>query len=193
MKRLLPLLALFGLFQTSALYSAAKDARIVIASEAGAKLDSDVTTGGGTDDTELIQSILDRAPKLGSLKLIVDGPILVKGLKVHSNTTVECLGSGSGFFLADHADQPLIRNADPSATERKNHNITFLGGTYNGNSAKQTHITLSTKLPPGQNWTVAFAMYGVEQVTLRDVAIVDMTTLAVQFANWRRVTCENEG
>ena len=72
------------------------DARIVIASEAGAKLDSDVTKGGGTDDTALIQSILDRAPKLGSLKLVVDGAILVKGLKVHSNTTIECLNRGCG-------------------------------------------------------------------------------------------------
>ena len=72
------------------------DARIVIASEAGAKLDSDVTKGGGTDDTALIHSILDRAPKLGSLKLVVDGAILVKGLKVHSNTTIECLNRGCG-------------------------------------------------------------------------------------------------
>jgi hypothetical protein len=31
------------------------EARVVIASEAGAKLDSDVTKGGGTDDTALIQ------------------------------------------------------------------------------------------------------------------------------------------
>ncbi|NBY36001.1 MAG: hypothetical protein EBQ59_00890 [Verrucomicrobia bacterium] len=115
------------------------DSRIFIASEAGAKLDSNVTTGGGTDDTALIQGILDRAPKLGSLKLVVDGAILVKGLKVYSNTTIECLTSNCGFFLADHADQPIIRNADPSAKERKNRNITFLGGTYNGNSAKQTH------------------------------------------------------
>ena len=53
--------------------------RIIIASEAGAKLDSDVTKGGGTADTALIQGILDRAPKLGSLKLVVDGAILVKG------------------------------------------------------------------------------------------------------------------
>ena len=41
--------------------------RIIVASEAGAKLDSDVNKGGGTDDTALIQSILDRAPKLGTL------------------------------------------------------------------------------------------------------------------------------
>ncbi len=190
-KRFLPLLALFGLFQTSALYSAANDAHIVIASEAGAKLDSDVTKGGGTDDTELIQSILDRAPKLGSLKLIVDGPVLVKGLQVHSNTIIECIGSGSGFFLADHADQPIIRNSDPSATERKNRNIAFLGGTYNGNSTKQAKLSITTKLAPGKNWPVGIAMYGVEQVTMRDLTVVDMTTIAVHFSNWRHVTCQN--
>ncbi|MCX6934335.1 MAG: TIM barrel protein, partial [Verrucomicrobia bacterium] len=134
---LLTVLLLAPLVASQAAPSA--DARIVVASEAGAKLDSDVNKGGGTDDTALIQSILDRAPKLGSLKLVVDGAILVKGLKVHSNTTIECIGSGSGFFLADHSDRPIIRNADPSATERKNRNLTFLGGTYNGNGAKQAH------------------------------------------------------
>jgi hypothetical protein len=82
-----PLIAL--LFAPLAALHAAPstDARIVIASESGAKLDSDVIKGGGTDDTALIQGILDRAPKLGSLKLVVDGPILVTGLTVHSNTS----------------------------------------------------------------------------------------------------------
>ena len=125
------------------------DARIVVASEAGAKLDSDVNKGGGTDDTALIQGILDRAPKLGSLKLIVDGAILVRGLKVHSNTTIECLSSACGFFLADHSDQPIFINADPSRTERKNQNIAFLGGTYNGNSANQTPHTSKQNSKPG--------------------------------------------
>ncbi|MFM9166965.1 MAG: hypothetical protein ACKOQ9_01370 [Verrucomicrobiota bacterium] len=46
------------------------DSHIIIASEAGAKLDSDVVKGGGTDDTALIQCILDCAPQLGSLKLV---------------------------------------------------------------------------------------------------------------------------
>jgi hypothetical protein len=192
MKTTLTLLTALLLAPLAAVHAApSADARIVIASEAGAKLDSDVNKGGGTDDTALIQAILDRAPKLGSLRLIVDGAILVKGLKVHSNTTIECLTSDCGFFLADHVDQPIVRNADPSATERKNHNITFLGGTYNGNSAKQTGIGSFAKLPPGKNWANAFALYGVEQVTLRDVTIKDASAMAVQFSNWRRVTCEN--
>jgi hypothetical protein len=186
MKSTLPLLAALLLAPLAALRAApSPNSHIVIASEAGAKLDSNVTTGGGTDDTALIQSILDRASKLGSLKLIVDGPILVAGLKVHSNTTIECLGSGSGFFLADHSDQPIIRNADPSLTERKNRNISFLGGTYNGNGAKQAHDV------PGRGWMTGFGLFGVEQVTFRDVTIKNATTFAVHMTNWERAVFEN--
>ena len=100
MKHTLTLLTALLLASLTALHAAPPDARIVIASEAGAKLDSDVTKGGGTDNTALIQGILDRAPQLGSLKLVVDGAILVTGLKVHSNTTIECLNRACGFFLA---------------------------------------------------------------------------------------------
>jgi len=186
MKPTLTLLAALLLAPLAALQAApSTNTRIIIASEAGAKLDSDINKGGGTDDTALIQSILDRAPKLGSLKLIVDGAILVKGLKVHSNTTIECLGSGSGFFLADHSDQPIIRNADPSRTERKNRNITFLGGTYNGNGAQQAHDV------PERGWMTGFALFGVEQVTFRDVAIMNTTTFALLMTNWQRAVFEN--
>jgi hypothetical protein len=115
------------------------NSRIIIASESGAKLDSDVTQGGGTDDTALIQSILDRAPKLGTLKLIVDGPILVTGLKVHSNTTIECLNRACGFYLADNSNRPLIANATPQPEGRADRNFSFLGGTYNGNAEHQEH------------------------------------------------------
>jgi len=186
MKPTLTLLTVLLLAPLVALQAApSADARIVVASEAGAKLDSDVNKGGGTDDTALIQSILDRAPKLGSLKLIVGGAILVKGLKVHSNTTIECPTKDCGFFLADHCDQPIIRNADPSLTERRNRNLTFLGGTYNGNGAKQAHDV------PGRGWTTGFALFGVEQVKFRDVTIRNTATFALLMTNWERAVFEN--
>jgi len=186
MKPTLTLLTVLLLAPLAALQAApSTNTRIIVASEAGAKLDSDVNKGGGTDDTALIQGILDRAPKLGSLKLIVDGAILVRGLKVHSNTTIECLGSGSGFFLADHSDQPIIRNADPSRTERKNRNLTFLGGTYNGNGAKQAHDV------PGRGWMTGFALFGVENVTFRDLTIKNAATFALLMTNWQRAVFEN--
>ena len=186
MKPTLAFLAALLLAPLAALHAApSANAHIVIASEAGAKLDSDVNKGGGTDDTALIQSILDRAPKLGSLKLIVDGAILVRGLKIHSNTTIECLTSDCGFFLADHSDQPIIRNADPSRTERKNRNLTFLGGTYNGNGAKQAHNV------GAGGWVTGFALFGVEQVTFRDVTIRSAATFALLMTNWERAVFEN--
>ena len=163
----------------------ATDARIVIASEAGAHLDSDVNKGGGTDDTALIQAILDRAPKLGALKLVVDGAILVKGLKVHSNTTIECLNRDCGFFLADHSDQHIIRNANQRPAGREDRNISFIGGTYNGNALNQK------RSDPTLGLISAFSLHGVEQLLLRDVSITDMRTYAVHLSNWRRVVFEN--
>jgi hypothetical protein len=159
--------------------------RIIIAGEAGAKLDSDVTKGGGTDDTALIQDILDRAPKFGTLKLVVDGPIRVSGLKVHSNTTIECLNRACGFYLADNSNRPLIANATPQPEGRADRNLSFLGGTYNGNAEHQEHTTKE------HGWTTAFALHGVEQMLFRDVSITNARTFAVYLTNWRRVVFEN--
>ncbi|HUT89000.1 MAG TPA: sulfatase-like hydrolase/transferase [Thermoguttaceae bacterium] len=146
---------------------------------------SDAIKGGGTDDTALIQSILDRAPELGSLKLIVGGAILVNGLKVHSNTTIECLNRGCGFFLAAGANQPLIRNATPQPSGRADHNLSFVGGTYNGNAANQEHSSREF------GWITAFSLHGVEQSLFRDVSITSSRTFAVYLTNWRRVAFEN--
>ena len=160
MKPTLTLLTALLLAPLTALNAApSPDSHIVIASEAGAKLDSDVIKGGGTDDTALIQNILDRAPKLGTLKLVVDGAILVTGLKVHSNTTIECLNRACGFFLADSSNRPLIANATPQPEGRADRNLSFLGGTYNGNAEHQEHTTKE------HGWTTAFAFAGVEPVS----------------------------
>ena len=84
-----------------------------LASECGAVLDSDVIHGGGTDDTAVLQSILDRArDKTQGVRLIVDGAALIRGLKVYSNTTIECLGAACGFYLMDHSDCAVVENGN---------------------------------------------------------------------------------
>ena len=80
-----------------------------------ANLDSNVLTGGGTDDTDALQRVLDQAPDLDGLVLIMDGAALVRGLRVHSNTTILCLGASCGFFLADGANRPVLEGAKRSA------------------------------------------------------------------------------
>jgi hypothetical protein len=64
----------------------------VIASLAGAHLDSNLMTGGGTDDTEILQRLLDGAANARPVHLIIDGAALARGLNVYGNTTIECTG-----------------------------------------------------------------------------------------------------
>ena len=187
MKHTLILLTPLLLASFAALHAApSADAHIVIASEAGAKLDSDVTKGGGTDDTQLIQEILDRAPKLGSLKLVVDGAILVKGLKVHSNTTIECLNRACGFYLADNSNCPIVGNATPQPEGRIDRNLSLIGGSYNGNAVHQ-----DKKLHSVYGQSSAIALHGVEQVLFRDVSITNTRIHAMYLTNWCRVVLEN--
>lgn len=159
--------------------------KIFFASQCGAKLDSNVLTGGGTDDTEILQQILNRAGELGNIHLVMDGAALIRGLVVHSNTTIECFNRDCGFFLADSSDQHIIRNANQRPLGIEDGNISFIGGTYNGNAAKQK------KTDPVLGWLNAFSLHGVQQLLFRDVSITNMRTFAVHLTNWRRVVFEN--
>lgn len=159
--------------------------RVVYASRCGARLDCNVWTGGGTDDTAALQAVLDRAPQMGHLHLVIDGAALVRGLDVHSNTTIECLNPACGLYLADGSDRYLVRNAHPSRDARLDRNITLLGGTYNGNCRNQVHHT------PDNTATTILGFFGVECVTIRDITLRDQRTYAVHLTNWRRVTMQS--
>ena len=158
---------------------------VIYASRSGARLDSNVLTGGGTDDTDAIQAALDQAPRLGHLRLVMDGAALVRGLTIHPNTTIECPNPACGFFLADGANRSIVRNAHPSAGEIVDRNISILGGTYNHNRRKQLHHT------PDGRWVYGLEFLGVEQLTLRDVVVRDQRTFAVVVSNFRRVHMEH--
>lgn len=162
---------------------------IVFASRTGAKLDSNVISGGGIDDTTILQTILDKAPEMGSLHLVMDGAALVRGLLVHPNTTIECLNSSCGFFLASQSNCSVIRNANPKMSgERIDKNITLIGGTYNHNCKEQEHHVIENGK---EKWVMGMEFYGVENFTMRDVTIRNQRTFALLMANWFRVNMEN--
>jgi len=167
--------------------------RKVYASQCGAALDSDVYAGGGTDDTDALQAILDRAPRLGRLHLVLDGAARIsRTLKVHSNTTIECPDKSCGLFLSDNANCSVICNADADMETIRNRNITLLGGVYNNNSPGQVHHREEeATLHLISNWVHAMEFYGVEQVILRDVTIANQRTFAMLMANWKFVTMDN--
>ncbi len=160
-----------------------------------ARLNSDVTRGGGDDDTDVLQAILDCAPRWGGLHLVLDGAALVRGLQVHSNTTIECPHGGCGLFLANGANSSLLTNAQPDYHHRFDHQINLLGGVYNHNAAGQLH---HTEAPAGadiateiEHWSIALRFTGVEHVVMRDVTIRNQRTFAMLMTNWRNVMIDN--
>jgi len=108
----------------------------VLASAAGAALNSNLRNGGGTDDTEVLQRVLNRASKGAPIHLVIDGPALVSGLDVYANTTIECI-EGGGLYLKNGSTRALIRNAHRSRTAITDEHIALRGCTLNGNRTQQ--------------------------------------------------------
>lgn len=169
--------------------------KIILASEVGIPLDSDVHSGGGTDATDLIQKILDLALE-GGVRLILDGAALVRGVRVHSNTTIECLDKSCGLYLADHSDCPLISNSQPNEKELQQRNIRIIGGTFNHNCRGQKHMVpcperIFEQVTGEMRWVTTFEFHGVENMLIRDVTIVDQRSFAMLILNWKNVTIED--
>ena len=162
-----------------------------------AALDSNVRTGGGTDDTAALQVVLDRAKTEGGIHLIMDGAALVSHLELYSNTTIECLNADCGFFQKDNSDCAIVTNANWSIKERTVKNITLKGGSYNQNCLHQRHdIPVTEETRPFNSYgeirgVVAMEFYGVENVLIRDLVIIDFRTYAYMTANFWRMTIEN--
>jgi hypothetical protein len=109
---------------------------ILRASEAGAHLDADLKNGGGTDDTTVLQRILDRGADGTPVELILDGPALVGGLDIYGNTIVECL-NGAGLYLKNGSNRAILRNAHRTRGAVVDENITVRNCLLNGNREHQ--------------------------------------------------------
>lgn len=204
-KRVVPGLALLGLalfspglFAQAQLPAPAAPVRpcVIYASGTGAKLDSDVLTGGGHDDTAALQAALDRAAN-GPVELILDGAALVSGLTVHSHTTIRCLSRSCGLFLKKQSNRPLLinahRTADPAAITDQD--ITLLGGTYNGNGLPDEQGVVDgnqLKSTREYSFTVALGFYGIADFTATGITILHPRNYALHLANWRHVVLEND-
>lgn len=169
---------------------------IILASEAGVPLDSDVYNGGGTDATDAIQGILDRAAGGGGVHLILNGAALVRGLKLHSNTTIECPDKSCGLYLADGSNCSIFMNSQPDRQQIRQKNIRILGGTFNHNCRGQQHTVLCPervfeKVIGDRRWVIAFEFHGVENLLIRDVTIVDQRSFAMLILNWKHVSLED--
>jgi hypothetical protein len=170
--------------------------KTIVASEI-ATLDSDVLLGGGTDDTAALQAALDTAITVGGVKLIMDGAALVRGLRLHSNTTIECQSPDCGFYLADNSDCAVVTNANWQYYSLDTRNITLIGGTYNQNCTHQAH---DIPCDPAhrqeaafgdRHWMFGMEFYGIENLVVRDLVIRNQRTFAFMLACFKHCTIEN--
>ncbi len=165
-----------------------------------AALDSNVYTGGGTDDTEALQHVLDTAKDGDGVWLVMDGAALVRGLKLYSNTTIECLSKDCGFFLAEQSNCAVVTNADWDDYQIRTRNITLLGGTYNQDCLRQEPFTLGDHImfaggthyeAHNRKYTFGIEFYGIEHLLVRDVSIRNFKKYAFAVGCFKNVTVEN--
>jgi len=177
--------------------AAKKSTPIIYASETGAKLDADVLLGGGTDDTAPLQAVLDSALETGGIYLVMDGAARITGLTLHANTTIACLNDSCGFFLSAQSNCAIVSNKHwVFSGERKDNNITLIGGTYNHNCKDQEHhVAKSSEQATfsfgDDKWVFGIEFYGVENLNIQNIIIRDQRTFALVIANWRYVNMEN--
>lgn len=177
--------------------------------------DSNVRTGGGTDLTKEVQKILDMAGDDLGVRLIMDGAALVSSLELSSNTIIECPTKDCGFYQKDDSDCALVTNKIWDARKLGTRNISLIGGTYNQNCLHQQHdvenfkkrlytpadgdeeysqgegISFSKNNAAKRHWTYGFEFYGVENLVIRDLSIVDFRTFSVTIGGFKNVLIEN--
>jgi hypothetical protein len=155
----------------------------------GAKLDSNVYSGGGTDDSAALQAGLNLSVNYKAYEFVVDGPALIStNLVINSNTKLR-FTTGGGLFMAPHANCWLIGNQQN--TNYSSTNIVVEGGVLNGNGNSQNeYITNGFRLngAPGV-WGVWFA--GVDGLILRDVKTISAKTYSFLFNDSRNILIQN--
>ncbi len=86
--------------------------RVMYASNCGAALNSNRTSGGGTDDTAALQAVLNYFGTIGGGTLFIEGDALFSQLVIPTNTTVDMMNNGSLFSKAGSVTGPIIMNKD---------------------------------------------------------------------------------
>ncbi|MBK8883350.1 MAG: hypothetical protein IPN67_13475 [Bacteroidales bacterium] len=144
----------------------------------------------GTDNTPLIQSVLDKAIN-SPITVYWDGKYSVTGLKIYSNTTI-IAGAGCGAILRNHSDRSIFINAGQSFGTKKDSNIVISGGIWNGNYYNQEIPRGAQSKGDSINGLVGcFRFYGVDNLIVRDAILYKPATYALAAANVTHVLYEN--
>ena len=164
-------------------------ARVVYASKSGCALDSNVDVGGGTNDTDALQALLDTVTTQGPTEIDIDGVARIsRPLVVHSNTRIRVLPNG-GVFMDANSDSIAMLTTDlAGGTRYQNKNIEIIGGVWNGNANNQGDRRESAS---PNAIKVGFWLGWVDGLVVRDVMIRNAKTFALQISQSRNIFIQN--
>lgn len=147
-------------------------------------------TGGGSDDTAVLQGILNKAEKGQPVHVIIDGPALVSGLDVYGDTTIECV-RGGGLYLKHGSSRAIIRNAHRSRTAIVDGRITVRGCFLNGSREHQPGTKPELEFFNNQEadgtFIAGLEFFGVNDLVIEDVTLWNIRSFALWIANADRI------
>ncbi len=170
--------------------------RSVLASTTCA-LNSDIDTGGGTDDTAELQALLDTATEEEPLELVLDGVARISNTLVLRSWTRILVPDGGGVFLDAGSNCHLVTGPnDGGATLLRSAQIH--GGVWNQNGDNQHKWMngVSYEEPSGPwdrvvGWNYGFWFAGFDGVDLLDVTIRNSVTFGCALANGQNFRAVN--
>ncbi len=174
---------------------AAANGRVILASAYGCALNSNIDTGGGTDDSRCLQNALNALGRAGGGELVLDGVALVSAVNVNgsqtaalqmgSNTMLRCTWNG-GIFLAPNSNVLTLSNSiagNPNAAYQTN--IGIRDCTINANGQHQNRYELGkTK----NGWVFGIWFGGVDGLTIGNTILRNSTSFAFVLSNTRHVS-----
>lgn len=167
----------------------------LLASSAGAALNSNLRTGGGTDDTAALQAVLNRAERGTPVHLVIDGATLVSGLNVYGNTIIECI-NGGGLYLKDGSSRSIIRNVHRSRDAIRDERITVRGCFLNGNRWNQSSATTLADGTPSNKeadgtFLTGLQFLGVNDLIIENVTLWNIRAFGALIGNANRIDIRN--
>ena len=105
-----------------------------------------------------------------------DGAAYTLTAPIEMQSNVSLIADGIEFDLADHANCPMIKNKNFTASPSdsiSDKNISVVGGTWNGNAENQDKWVTVEGV---QTLTVLFKFSGVENLTIKNSTLHDSTT-----------------
>jgi hypothetical protein len=160
----------------------------VLYASSSCAVNSSITSGGGTDDSACLQTLLTRLGTAGGGKLVMDGVSLISGanvtptgqttaLQIGSNTEIECAVNG-GFYLNNNSNVTMLGNAI-SGTGYNQTNIRVTNCAFNENGANQSKSELGNT---NNFWVLGMWFGGIDGLTIKGNTMLNARTFSYTFS-----------